>query len=891
MNARELRRKYIEFFKSKDHREYPSSSLVPINVLGNEDESLLFTSAGMVQFKPYFLAVAQPPHPRLTDAQKCLRTTDIESVGDSSHLTFFEMMGNFSFGNYFKPEAIEWAWEFLTEWLKLDPSRLRVTVYKEDDEAYNLWLTKIGLHAERISRFDEDKNYWPGKAVTMGPNGPCGPCSEIFWDTSPDLPFDNEWNGDGNRWLEIWNLVFMQFERIGDLIIDNALTRDGHWENVELLPLPNKNVDTGMGLERTSAALLGMPSVYETDVFQPILKRIGELSKRNYETADEPIKVVFRIIADHIRSATFCIADGVRPENTGRGYVLRRLIRRAILKGQRQLGFKKPFFADVFPAVVEVLSDQYPELIERRDFIIRTLQDEEDLFRSRLAEGIKRAEGLALTGRDAFMLYDTYGFPLEVTMELAQERGLTIDLEEFNRSLEEQRQRSKVAGGIAEDVFSKDAGVLQELTKTIPATQFAGYSGCEAEAQVVGLIVEGKIAQSAKKGDRVEVILDQTPFYAESGGPVGDTGKITSPTGSIEVLDTQKVNERWAHIGKVLEGEISVGEQVHAVVETARRMDIERNHTATHLLHAALRTVLGAHVHQAGSLVAPNSLRFDFTHNKAMTEDEIRGVEELVNHEILSDRVVQAHADMPIAEARERGAMALFGEKYGDKVRMVEVEQFSRELCGGLHVGHTSQIGQFRITTESSVASGVRRIEAVTGIGAYQYGVERDRLLREAAATLRTSPNEIAAGIERLQNQLKQTEKRLEGLRTEQASTGAEVKVFEVDGIKIVAQKAENTDAKSASIIADRLAEQNPDSAVIIAAIDEGKAMFVAKVPALLLQKGVHAGNLVREVAKIAGGGGGGRPDFAQAGAKDLSKIDEALLAVPGIIEGQLKSK
>lgn len=885
-NARALRKAFLEFFQEKGHLLLPSDSLVP------KDPSLLFTSAGMVQFKPYFLGVAQPPHPRIVTVQKCLRTTDIDSVGDLSHLTFFEMLGNFSLGDYFKREAILWAWEFVVERLRIDPDKLQVTVFRDDEEAYSVWHQEVGLRANRIWRLGEKTNYWPANAISEGPNGPCGPCSEIFYDTGLGQECSNAECGpacDCGRWLEIWNLVFMQYERSEEK------------GKPKLTPLPKQNIDTGMGLERTAAVLMGFDSPYETDVFAPILKRIEQLAGVRYK-ADEAQDNAIRLIADHIRAATFCIADGIIPQNEGRGYVLRRLIRRAILRGQRVLGFDKPFFAEVVPGVIEALGDQYSELVNRQDYIQLTLRLEEERFRQTVATGLARLEEMldsqkvraskVLDGGSLFMLYDTYGFPLELTQEVAAERGVQVDLEGFKQAMEEQRRRAREASGISEKLFVETGAALKEIAaRKIAPTVFLGYQRTESESQVLAIIHQGELVQSAVEGDPVELVLDRTPFYAEAGGQVGDTGWIESENFRFKVEDTQKSEGYYLHIGQVVEGKVQENDSpVHARIDAERRRHIMRNHTATHLLHAALRRVLGPHVVQAGSLVAPDRLRFDFTHPKPLHEEEIEQIESLVNEKILDEIEVVVHWEVPLEEARRRGAMALFGEKYGERVRMIEIPGFSLELCGGTHLKNTVETGLFKIISESSVAAGVRRIEALTGAGLYQWLRERERLVREAAERLNTAPTDLPQAVERLRAQLKEAQLQMERLRQLQlAQTGSELEPVEINGIPLIAYKALGADSKSLGSLADRLIQKGA-GVVVVGSAHDGKVMLVVKVAPEWVQKGVHAGELVRQVAQIAGGTGGGRAEFAQAGGRDPAKLDDALAAVPELLKKLIRT-
>ncbi|MDW8052761.1 MAG: alanine--tRNA ligase [Armatimonadota bacterium] len=884
-NARALRQAFLSFFQEKGHLLLPSDSLVP------KDPSLLFTSAGMVQFKPYFLGVAQPPAPRITTVQKCLRTTDIDSVGDLSHLTFFEMLGNFSFGDYFKREAILLAWEFLTERLKVDADRLQFTVFHEDDEAFEIWHREVGIPENRIWRLGEKTNFWPANAITEGPNGPCGPCSEIFYDTRLNTDCADPQCGpacDCGRWLEIWNLVFMQYERTEE----NGKPK--------LIPLPKKNIDTGMGLERTAAVLMGLESPFETDVFAPIVRAIEQLAGVRYKQG-EPTDTAIRLIADHVRAATFTIADGVIPQNEGRGYVLRRIIRRAVVRGQRVLGFDKPFLADLVPAVIEALGDQYPEIVQRKDYIQTTLRYEEERFRHTVQAGLARLEEMfadpeaqqtkQLAGERVFMLYDTYGFPLELTREIAAERGFSIDMEGFERALEAQRQRAREASGISEKLFVQTGAALAELAQRAAPTEFIGYEHLEGEAQVVGLVREGELVPEAQAGETIEIVLNRTPFYAEAGGQVGDTGVIEWQGGRAEVLDTQKANDYYFHHAKILEGTLRLGEQVYAKVDAERRLDIQRNHTATHLLHAALRQVLGTHVVQAGSLVAPDRLRFDFTHPRALTPEELERIEALVNEKVLQELEVRVHNDVPIEEARRRGAMMLFGEKYGARVRMVEIPGFSLELCGGTHLRNTVEAGMFKIIHEGSVAAGVRRIEALTGRGLYRWLREREQAVREVAERLQTSVSELPRAVERLQRQLETLQDELEQLKQRAAAQVVEqITPVEVNGVKVAAQALSGIDAKSLGSIADRLIQKGIGVAALGVAQD-GKVVLVVKIASEWVQRGLHAGNLIRQIAAHVGGSGGGRPDFAQAGGKQPEKLAEALAQTPQLVAELLQAQ
>ena len=903
MLAHELRQKYIEFFQSKGHLHLPGAPLVPIDALGVEDKSTLFTSAGMQQFKAYFVGAATPPHTRICTVQKCLRTGDIDSVGDFSHCTFFEMLGNFSFGDYFKREVITWTWEFLKDWLQIDTDRLCVTVFEDDNEAFGIWRDEIGLPEDRIHRLAADKNFWPANAIEDGPNGPCGPCSEIFYRVAPLEEMTGDPNltpterykidDDAGRWLEIWNNVFTQFDRSEDA--------DGR---PLLTPLPKKNNDTGAGLDRIAYVLQGKTSVFETDLFQPTLNRIGQLSGLTYGGTMSPTDFALRCVAEHTRSMVFCIADGILPSNEGRGYVLRYIMRRAIRYGKTVLGFDQPFLHEVAPEIIAQMGDFYPELVERRELILRTIRDEEERFRRTLDNGMSRLLALlespevqetkALPGGEggAFTLYDTYGFPIKLTQELAAERGFEVDMAAFEAAIAAQRIRSREAGG-EKEVFT-DFGTLSAALANLPPTQFTGYLQTDTRAKVLAILRHGESIEAAEAGpEPVEVLLDRTPFYAESGGQVGDTGWLAFPESrtqfTVRVVDTRKNGGIYFHTVAIDDDTLRVGQEVHAEVDVARRRHIMRNHTATHLLQAALRQVLGDHVHQKGSLVNAERLRFDFTHFQPMTAAEIAQVEEIVNARVLDDTDVLVHSDVPISEAKARGAMALFGEKYGDRVRMVEIPGFSIELCGGTHLRNTSQVGLFKIVSETGVASGVRRIEAVTGAGAIHHVRQREETLNQLAALLKTNPGNIVTAAERLVTARQDLEKQVRQMKAGGgAAQASELAPQILHGVPVVVRKLDNADAETVAALADRAAQQLQSAVIVLGTISDGKVAFAAKVTKDLVAKGLHAGNLVREVARLAGGGGGGRPDFAQAGGRDPGKLQEALDAVPGLIENQL---
>jgi alanyl-tRNA synthetase len=904
MLANELRQKYLDFFAARGHLYLPCAPLTPIDVLGEEDKTTLFTGSGMQQFKPYFTGAATPPHGRIATVQKCVRTGDIESAGDLSHCTFFEMLGNFSFGDYFKAEVIPWTWEFLTKEVGLDPDRFCVTVYLDDDEAFEVWNKVVGLPEDRIHRMGEDKNYWPANAISEGPDGPCGPCSEVFYrvvpleemTTDPSLTPTERYkiDDDAGRWLEVWNNVFTQFDRSEDETGKAILT-----------PLPKKNNDTGAGFDRIVQVHQGKQSVFQTDLFEPILDQIVELSGHPYTGTMEPVDFALRVIAEHSRTMVFCIGDGILPSNEGRGYVLRYIMRRAMRYGKTVLGFDEPFLYKIAPRVIDQMGGFYTELAQRRELILQTIKDEEERFLRTLANGMGRLTTVieaalanhsdVLSGEEAFTLYDTYGFPLELTKDIASERGLTVDLSGFEQAKAEQQQRSRIASAPRE-VWATGESAIPALQKSAPPTDFLGYKEIIAEAKVVAIIHHNTLVDSARAGDEVEIVLDQTPFYAEAGGQVGDTGFITTPGGDttcalkIHVLDTQKTSGYWLHKAKVLEGEVHTGQTVLAAVDGERRRDIMRNHTTTHLLQAALREVLGGHVHQKGSLVSPDILRFDFTHTQPMTHDELWRVEEIVNQRILADEEVHIYSDIPISEAKERGAMALFGEKYGDTVRMVEVPGFSLELCGGIHLQRTSQAALFKIQSETGVGAGIRRIEACTGRTAIEFVNNVEMKLEKVAQMLKSNPRDILIAAEKFVKERSDLQKQIQQLKSGAASTGGDLETIDVSGIPVILGAVPNADGEMLSNLADRTAQSKGSAVVVLGSESEGKVVFVAKVTADLVQRGFHAGNIVREVAKIAGGGGGGRPDFAQAGGRDASKLKEALSKVPELVEQQLST-
>jgi alanyl-tRNA synthetase len=907
MKVRELREKYLRFFESKGHLRFPGGSLVPYDVTGRLDESLLFNGAGMIQFKPYFRGIAQPENKRLMTAQKCVRTVDIEEVGDDTHLTFFEMLGNFSFGDYFKAEAIAFSWEFLTDpqWLGLEPKRLSFSIYEDDDEAYGewaKWIAPTGIDpSTRIVRLDEETNYWPAGALSSGPPGPCGPNSEMFYwvsdETPPSGPYTKaDWERDeaAGKWVEIWNDVFITYDWQGHLK-DPSNPKLGYAKDGMPL-LPFRSIDTGFGLERTALVLGGHASVYESDVFEPIFAVIDGLTRKGDQGVVE-VETARRIVADHIRTASFCIADGVLPGTSSRGYVVRRLIRRAVLNGQRVLNIDKPFFHKVFDGLVEAMGDFYTELVENRETIAETLKGEEALFRRTLASGTQllQAEldallagkkGHSLPGDVAFKLYDTFGFPLEITQEIAAEQSIGVDVDGYELAMKEAQERSR-SGQDRESVYGAVAlGDELAVSEAPSTTEFTGYGSTDGSGVIVRIKPMG--------GDRLRIALDRTPFYAESGGQIGDQGTLASDGLTLSVVNTTKnAGQFWHDVSTGEEPKSLIGKRVDAHVSAPRRARILRNHTATHLLQAALRRVLGAHVTQAGSYVGPDNLRFDFTHPSAMTEEQKAEVERIVNEQALANTTVTTYVDLPIAEAKAKGAMALFGEKYGDKVRMVEIGDFSRELCGGTHVRSTGEVGLFKLVSESSAASGVRRIEAITGEAAYQWVVEESQCIKQAAEMLKTNSKELVSAVERVVEQAKEDRKRREKAEmaslSASASNGSAQEAANVKGLSLWVKNFGEIDQKTAAAALDNAAAGKHSFVGLVAVIGAGKVTFVAKAGEEAVKRGAHAGNIVREIAKIAGGAGGGRPDFATAGGKSPEKTDEALAAVPGLLEAMVR--
>ncbi len=867
MKASEIRSKWLAFFESKGHKVEPSAPLVPIN-----DPSLLWINAGMAPLKAYFDGRIQPDNPRITNSQKCIRTNDIENVGKTRrHHTFFEMLGNFSIGDYFKEEAITWAWEFLTgkEWIGFDPERLSVTVYPEDEEAFKLWNEKIGLPAERIIKLED--NFWD-----IG-EGPCGPCTEIFYDRGDAYgaldPNDPEMypGGENERFLEVWNLVFSQFNH----------NKDGSYT-----PLPNKNIDTGAGLERFTSILQDVDSNFDTDLFQPMIQETARIAGVTYKQNNDT-DVALKVIADHIRTVTFAVGDGVLPSNEGRGYVIRRLLRRAVRYG-KVIGLDKPFLFSLVKTVGDVMGMYYPTVVEQRDYIEKIIRTEEERFHETLSDGLNILADLsqqaksngqtAISGADAFKLYDTYGFPFDLTEDYALENGLTVDREGFDAAMQEQRDRARAA---RQDSGSMkvQGGVLSELEAK---SEFVGYEQLTVQSTVAAIVADDAFVQSAGEGQTVQVILDVTPFYAESGGQVSDLGLLTSDKveASVETL-FKAPRGQSVHIVTIRSGELHVGDAVTAQVDAPNRNDIIKNHTATHLMHKALKEVLGNHANQAGSLVEAERLRFDFSHFSSVTPEELADIERRVNQEIWKGLDVEI-SYAAIDEAKAMGAMALFGEKYGDIVRVVKIGDYSIELCGGCHVDNTSRIGLFKIVSESGIGSGVRRIEAVTGRLAYMFLDSQLDILKQAAVQLKSNVHDVPKRIEALNQQVRDLGRENESLQSKLSLIEAGQLTDQVETVGSTPLLAAEVQAPSMDALrglADELKVKLPEAVLVLGAAIEDKVNFVVVVPKSGIERGLHAGKLVKEVAAICGGGGGGRPDMAQAGGKDASKLREALEA------------
>ena len=872
----ELRQMFLDFFESKGHLVMKSFSLVPQN-----DKSLLLINAGMAPLKPYFTEAEIPPRTRVATCQKCIRTGDIENVGKTArHGTFFEMLGNFSFGDYFKKEAITWSWEFLTQVVGLDPNRLYPSVYLEDDEAFDIWNKEVGIPAERIFRFGKEDNFWEHGA------GPCGPCSEIYYDRGekygcgkPDCTV----GCDCDRYMEVWNNVFTQFENDGE----------GNYTT-----LKQKNIDTCMGLERLAVVVQDVDSIFDVDTVCALRNRVCEIAGKTYG-ADHEADVSIRLITDHIRSATFLISDGVMPTNEGRGYVLRRLIRRAARHG-RLLGIQGKFLSDLALAVIEGSRDGYPELEEKKDFIVNVLNNEEGQFNKTIDQGLKILSDMeeemktsgqsVLNGQDAFKLYDTYGFPMDLTKEILEEKGYSIDEEGFKKEMEVQRTRARKSREVT-NYMGADATVYDQIDVSV-TTEFTGYDRLEDTSRVTVLTTEDELVEALMEGQRGTIFVEKTPFYATMGGQEGDTGMIRTENGLFRVEDTIHLRGgKYGHVGVMESGMISVNDQVTLQVDPAGRADTCKNHSATHLLQKALKTVLGSHVEQKGSLVTPTRLRFDFAHFQPMTVEEIQKVEALVNQEIQAALPVVTQV-MGIEEAKKSGAMALFGEKYGEEVRVVSMGEFSKELCGGTHVANTSQITLFKIISEAGVAAGVRRIEALTGNTVIQYYLQMYENLHQLAKALKTTPAELSDRAEHLLKEVKELQSENESLKSKlaQESLGdVSDQVTEVKGVKVLAAAVDGVDMNGLRDLGDQLKEKLGEGVVVLASSMGGKVSLLAMATPGAMEKGAHAGNLIKAAAAIVGGGGGGRPNMAQAGGKNPEKIGEAIAKIPELVEGQLK--
>ena len=866
MTSSEIRASFLEFFRKNGHRVLPSSSLVPGN-----DPTLLFTNAGMVQFKDVFLGKDVRDFSRAATAQRCVRAggkhNDLENVGYTArHHTFFEMLGNFSFGDYFKREAIHYAWNFVTVTLGIPKERLWVTVYTEDDEAQRIWTEEIGVDPRRCTRMGEESNFW-----SMGETGPCGPCSEIFYDHGEDIPGGppGSPDEDGDRYVEIWNLVFMQYDRSADGV---------------LVPLPKPSVDTGMGLERVAAVMQGVHSNYDIDLFKALIRAAAEVTGTE-DLSSSSLKV----IADHIRACTFLIIDGVIPSNEGRGYVLRRIIRRAIRHGYK-LGQTQPFFYKLVASLVREMGAYYTELPGGAARAEQILEQEELRFAETLAKGMAlldietaKLDSKVIPGETVFRLYDTYGFPADLTADVARERGLSIDQAGFDVAMEAQKERARAAGKFGVD--------QRETVKVSGKTNFLGYEKLAETAAVTSLIVDGALVSSIRAGQEGQVVLDHTPFYAESGGQVGDSGYLESTKARFAVRDTQKIGASFAHMGVLESGELHVGDPVDARVDAPRRKSIALNHSATHLLHAALRKVLGKHVEQKGSLVAPDRLRFDFSHSQALSPSELRSVEELVNSKIRENAPTETRV-MALDDAVASGAMSLFGEKYESDVRVLSIGDFSMELCGGTHVERAGDIGLFKITSESGVAAGVRRVEAVTGQAAYQWVVRTDQVLRDIAGLLRGSREDVDEKVRELIERSRRLEKEVQQLKSKLASgQGGDLSLQakDVDGVKVLAARIEGADARSLRDAMDQLKAKLGSSVIVLATVQEGRVVLVAGVSQDLLAR-MKAGDIAGHVAEKVGGRGGGRADFAQAGGSQPENLGAALAGVEMLVRSRLSN-
>ncbi|WP_077621409.1 alanine--tRNA ligase [Sediminibacillus massiliensis] len=864
LTSAEVRQMYLDFFKEKGHRVEPSASLVP-----KEDPTLLWINSGVATLKKYFDGRVIPDNPRIVNAQKSIRTNDIENVGKTArHHTFFEMLGNFSIGDYFKEEAIEWAWEFLTseEWIGFDKEKLSVTVHPEDDEAFQIWRDQVKIPEERIIRLEE--NFWD-----IG-EGPSGPNTEIFYDRGEKYGNDSSDpelypGGENERYLEIWNLVFSQFN---------------HNPDDTYTPLPKKNIDTGMGLERMVSVIQDVPTNFDTDLFMPLIKSAEKHADAKYGQSKEG-DVAFKVIADHIRTVSFAVSDGALPSNEGRGYVLRRLLRRAV-RFARQIGIERPFMYQLVASVGEIMEPFYPEIKQKQEFIVNVVKTEEERFHETLNEGLAMLSGILekekekgsnqFPGTEVFRLYDTYGFPKELTEEYLEEAGFTIDEAGFQEEMAKQRERARQARQKVDSMQIQES-VLSDVESD---STFVGYETLEIDTKIVEIIKDKQFADSASEGEEVFLFLEETPFYAESGGQVADNGVIHGANATVSVEDVQKAPKgQNVHKVTIEKGTIQKGEHVRAVVGKTSRADIVKNHTATHLLHQALKDVLGDHVNQAGSLVTSDRLRFDFSHFNALTEEELNKIERIVNEKVWDS--IQVAVDYhSLEEAKDMGAMALFGEKYGDIVRVVQVGDYSIELCGGCHVMNTAEIGLFKIVSASGIGAGTRRIEAVTGKGAYQFMNGKQNTLNEAANLLKTTADQVPERIESLYQELKDLQKEKESLSAKISNLEASTildKVQEINGVKLLAQQVDVQDMNQLRTMVDDLKQKIGSGIILLGAANNGKVQLASGVSKDLVEKGYHAGNLIKETAQKCGGGGGGRPDMAQAGGKNPEKLPEAL--------------
>lgn len=872
----ELRRLYLDFFESKGHLKMKSFSLVPHN-----DNSLLIINSGMAPLKPYFTGQEIPPKRRVTTCQKCIRTGDIENVGKTArHGTFFEMLGNFSFGDYFKTEAIHWSWEFLTEVVGLDANRLYPSIYEDDEEAFDIWNKEIGIAPERIFRFGKEDNFWEHGA------GPCGPCSEIYYDRGEKYGCGKPGctvGCDCDRYMEVWNNVFSQFNN------------DGHGHYTDLI---QKNIDTGMGLERLAVVVQDVDSIFDVDTLQALRNKVCEMAGVKYKE-DEKQDVSIRVITDHIRSVTFMVSDGIMPSNEGRGYVLRRLLRRASRHG-RLLGIQDKFLSKLCETVIEGSKDGYPELEEKKEFITKVISEEEEKFNKTIDQGLSILADMekaleeqnknVLSGEDTFRLYDTYGFPIDLTKEILEEKNITIDEEGFSKCMNEQREKARKARKVS-NYMGADATVYDEIDPAI-TSEFVGYDKLKNDSKVTVLTTEEDVVEALSEGDKGTIIVDETVFYATMGGQEGDKGYITSPEGEFKVDTTIKLKGgKIGHVGVMTKGMIKVGDTVTLLVDSEYRADTCKNHSATHLLQKALRMVLGNHVEQKGSYVDPERLRFDFTHFQSMTAEELKKVEDIVNEKIVEAIPVETKI-MTIEEAKKTGAMALFGEKYGESVRVVCIDDFSKEFCGGTHVANTANIRLFKIISEAGVAAGVRRIEALTDKGVLKYYEELEKLVKEASEAAKTESVQLVRRIHTMNDEIKALSSENEKLKAELANNAlgdVSDNVVEIKGVKFVATKVDNVDMNELRNLGDKIKNEIGSGVVlVVSAIGSDKVNMIAMATDDAVAKGAHAGNLIKAVASLVGGGGGGRPNMAQAGGKNPAGIPELLKKAPNVLEEQL---